>query len=102
MWLGAETGLLFLDDQCQAIRGVAGYVLTHVDDMLAARDIPILHLFVDALKKEWEITQSKIIGPSKESEITFSRMWIAAMSGGGFGIHQCPHVSDVLKSWAHR
>ena len=100
VWLGAETGLLFLDDQCQAIRGVAGYVLTHVDDMLAARDIPILHLFVDALKKEWEITQSKIIGPSKESEITFSRMWIAAMSGGGFGIHQCPHVSDVLKSWA--
>ena len=26
-------------------------------------------------------------------------MWIAAMSGGGFGIHQCPCVSDVLKSW---
>ena len=21
------------------------------------------------------------------------------MSGGGFGIHQCPYVSDVLKSW---
>ena len=36
MWLGAETGLLFLDDQGQAIGSVAGYVLTHVDDMLAA------------------------------------------------------------------
>ena len=26
-------------------------------------------------------------------------MRIAAMSGGGFGIHQCPYVSDLLKSW---
>ena len=24
------------------------------------------------------------------------------MSGGGFGIHQCPYVSDVLKSWGMR
>ena len=68
--LGAETGLLFLDDLRQAIGSVAGNVLTQVDDMLAAGDIPILHLFVDALKKEWEITQSKIIGPGKEGEIT--------------------------------
>ena len=65
VWLGTETGLLFLDDQGQAIGSVAGYVLTHVDDMLGAADIPILHLFVDALKKEWEITQSKTIGPTK-------------------------------------
>ena len=67
--------------------------------MLGAADIPILHLFVDALKKESEITQSKTIGPGKEGEITCTGMWIAAMSGGGFGIHQCPYVTDVLKSW---
>ena len=70
MCLGAETGLLFFDDQGQAIGSVVGYVLTQVDDMLAAGDIPILHLLVDALKKDWEITQSKIIGPGKEGEIT--------------------------------
>ena len=51
MWLGAETGLLFLDDQGQAIGSVVGHVLAHVDDMLATSDTPILHLFVDALKK---------------------------------------------------
>ena len=51
MWLGAESGLLFLDDQGQAIGIVVGDVLTHVDDMLTAGDIPILHLFVDALKR---------------------------------------------------
>ena len=84
VWLGAETGLLFLDDQGQAIGSVAGYVLTpHVDDMLGAADITILHLFVDALKKEWEITQSKTIGPGKEGEITYAGMY----------------VSGVLKSW---
>ena len=79
--------------------GVAGYVLTHVDDMLAAGDIPILHLFVDAKKKERGTAQSKIIGPRKESDITYTGVWIAAMCCGGFGIHQCPYVSDVLKSW---
>ena len=51
VWLGAETSLLVLNDQGQAIGSVAGCVLTHVDDMLAAGDIPILHLFADALKK---------------------------------------------------
>ena len=39
------------------------------------------------------------MGPGKEGEITYAGMWIAAMSSGGFWIHQCPYVSDVLKSW---
>ena len=26
-------------------------------------------------------------------------MWIAALSDGGFEIHQCPRVSDILKNW---
>ena len=89
----------YLMIRVQAFGSVAGYALTHVDDMLGAADNPILHLFVDALKKEWEITQSKTIGQGKEGEITYTGMWIAAMSGGGSGIHQCPYVSDVLKSW---
>ena len=37
VWLGAETGLVFLDDQSQAIGCVVGYVLTHVDDMCCRR-----------------------------------------------------------------
>ena len=41
----------FLDDKGQAIGSGAEYVLTHVDDTLAAGDIPILHSFVDDLKK---------------------------------------------------
>ena len=47
--LGVETGLLLRDDQ--GIGSVVVSVLTHIDDMLAAGDIPVLHLFVDALKK---------------------------------------------------
>ena len=96
--LGVETGLLLRDDLVHAIGSVVGYVLTHVDDMLAAGHIPILHLFVDALK-EWEITQCNIIGPGREGDITYTGMWIAALSNGGFGIHQCPYVSDILKNW---
>ena len=99
VWLGAETGLVFFYDQGQAIGSVLGCVLTHVDDMLAAGDSPNLQLFVDALTREREITQSRIIGPSKEGEITHTEIWVAAMPGGGFGIQQCPYVSDVLKSW---
>ena len=70
VWLGAETGLLFL--MIRVRQSAALWVMfSHMsDDMLAAGDIPILHLFVDALKKGWEITQSKIIGPGKEGEIT--------------------------------
>ena len=61
--LSVETGLLLRDDLGHAIGSVVGHVLTHVDDMLAAGDIPILHLFINVLKKEWEITQSNIIAP---------------------------------------
>ena len=68
-------------DQGQAIGSVVGCVLTHVDDMLAAGDIPNLQLVVDALTREREITQSRIIGPSKEGEITHTEIWIAAMPG---------------------
>ena len=78
--LGGETGLLLHDDQGQAIGSVVGYVLTHVDDMLAAGDILILHLFVDALREEWEITQSNTVGQGREGEITYTGMWIAALS----------------------
>ena len=100
VWLGADTDRIgfFFFDQGQAIGSVVGCVLTHVDDMLAAGDTPNLQLFVDALTREREITQSRIIGPSKEGEITHTEIWFAAMPGGGFGIQQCPHVSDVLKS----
>ena len=49
--LRVETSLLLRDDQGHAIGSVVGYVLTHVDDMLAAGDIPVLHLFTIALKK---------------------------------------------------
>ena len=85
-------------DQGQAIGSVVGCVLTRVDDMLAAGDIPNRQLIVDALTREREITQSRIIGQSKEGEITHTEIWIAAMLRGGFGIQQCPHVSDVLNS----
>ena len=46
-----------------------------------------------------ESLRAKIIGPGKEGEITYTGMWIAAVSDGGFEIHQCPCVNDVLKSW---
>ena len=39
MWLGAETPLLFISVQGQALGSVVGHVLTHVDDMGAAGDI---------------------------------------------------------------
>ena len=79
--------------------GALWVMLSHMSTTcLLQGDLPILHLFVDALQKEWEITQSKIIGPSKEGEITHAGMWTAAMSGGGFGIY-LSYVSDVLKSW---
>ena len=51
------------------------------------------------MKKEWEITQSNIIGPGRKGEITYTGMWIAALSDSGFGNHQCPYVSDILKNW---
>ena len=97
-WLGGETGLLFLDDQGQEVGSIVECVLTHVDDMLAAGDIQILQLFVDALKKKGRSLRG-IIGPSQEGEITYTGMWIVAMSGGGFGVQQCPYVSDVLNSF---
>ena len=97
--LGVETGLLLRDDLGHAIGSVVGYVLAHVDDLLAAGDIPILHIFINALKKEWKITQSNIIGPGRKGEITYTGLWIAALSDGGFGNHQCPYVSDILKNW---
>ena len=76
--LGVETSLMLRDDLGHAIGSVVGCVLPQVDDMLAARDIPILHLFINALKKkEWEITQSNIVGPGREGEITYTGMWIA-------------------------
>ena len=86
--LGVETSLLLRDDQGHAIGSVVGYVLTHVDDMLTAGDIPVLHLFTIALKKSGKISQSNIIGLGREGEITYTGMWIAALSGGGFGIQQ--------------
>ena len=49
--LGVETGLLLRDDQGHAIGSVVGYVLTHVDDTLAAGDIPDLNLFIKAFEK---------------------------------------------------
>ena len=84
VWLGDETGLVLFDDQGQAIGSVLGCVLTHVDDMLAAGDIPNLQLVVDALTREREITQSRTIGPGREGEITHIEMWLAVMPGGGF------------------
>ena len=48
MCLGVATGLMLRDDSGHAIGSVVGYVLAHVDDMLAAGDIPILHIFINA------------------------------------------------------
>ena len=97
-WLGGETGLLCLDDQGQEVGSIVECVLTHVDDMLAAGDIQILQSFVVVLKKNVRSLRV-IIGPSQEGEITYTGMWIVAMSGGGFGVQQCPYVSDVLNTF---
>ena len=68
--LGVETGLLLRDDHGHAMVSVVGYVLTHVDDMLAAGDIPVLHLFINALKKSGK--SLNIIGPGREGEVTYT------------------------------
>ena len=58
----------------------------------------VLGLFVGSVATHLTLTHSEITSIDNKGDITYIGMWIAADSGG-FVLHQCPHVSDIFKSW---